>query len=76
MANPTQIIDFLRDCHEADNREASIANLFDRKVRRLAFLEGEEDLLQQRFDERPFEDTAAEEIDKEALLTRISHHPY
>ena len=45
MAQPRQIIQFLRACYEADNRQTAVANLFNKSIRHLQFIEGEERLL-------------------------------
>lgn len=65
-----QIIRYLRDCYEADNRETGIANLLARKYRHVTFLTGTEDLLRGVLDQAPVEREAGLAAAKEASLYR------
>ncbi len=38
QGSPRQIIGYLKDCYEADNRQTTITNLFDARVEHLSFL--------------------------------------
>lgn len=42
MASASELIDYLRRCYEADNRETGVTNLFHEKIRHLRFLSGDE----------------------------------
>ena len=53
MASPSQLIQHLRDCYEADNRETGIANLLAKKYRHVTFLSGSDDLLRGIQDRAP-----------------------
>ncbi len=45
MASASQLIDYLRKCYEADNRETVISNLLQSKHRLLRFIEGDEAII-------------------------------
>ena len=45
MTNPASVIQFLRACYEADNRQTQIGSLFHKSIRHLQFFEGEDCLL-------------------------------
>lgn len=70
MANPSQLIQYFRDCYEADNRETGIANLFSKKYRHVSFLSGTEDLLRGLLDRVPIDREKGVAAQKEAELYR------
>jgi hypothetical protein len=45
MADSPAIIQYLRSCYEADNRQAAVSDLFHKSIRHLHFLDGEDRLL-------------------------------
>jgi hypothetical protein len=70
MAQPRQIIQFLRACYEADNRETAVSNLFNKSIRHLHFIEGEERLLSGLLPRIPLATEAAPTAMKDAALYR------
>lgn len=70
MPDQRQIIRYLRECYEADNRETGIANLLGEKCRHVTFLTGSEDLLRGVLDRVPLEREPALAAMKEAELAR------
>jgi len=70
MANPYQLVQYFRDCYEADNRETGIANLFSKKFRHVSFLSGTDDLLRGVLDRVPIDRKTAVAAQKEAELYR------
>jgi hypothetical protein len=70
MATSSQLIQCLRGCYEADNRETGIANLLGRKYRHVTFLEGTEDLLRGLLERAPIHHDRAIAAQKEAALFR------
>lgn len=70
MANASQLIQYFRDCYEADNRETGIANLFHKKYRHVTFLAGSDDLLSGVLDRVPIERERALAAQKDAELSR------
>ena len=45
MATASQILSYLRGCYEADNREATLFDFFDDRIRHRFFLSGRDELL-------------------------------
>ncbi|MBN2291888.1 MAG: hypothetical protein JXM70_05650 [Pirellulales bacterium] len=70
MANSSQLIQYFRDCYEADNRETGIANLFSSKYRHVSFLSGSDDLLWDVLNRVPIDRGTALAAQKEAELYR------
>jgi hypothetical protein len=68
MPDPGKIISFLRLCYESDNRETTISNLFDEKVRHLHFLHKASEFLAGNIDMVPVDRDAAIEASKSAML--------
>lgn len=70
MADSGATIEFLRACYEADNRQTAIANLFNKSIRHLQFIEGEERLLCDLLPRIPMMSEAASAAMKDAQLYR------
>ena len=70
MASTSELVAYLRDCYEADNRETGIPNLLQDKHRHLTFLSGEDSVLRGLVSHVTFDQTATAAAQKEALLYR------
>lgn len=70
MASPKNIIRHLRACYEADNREASIFNLKDRKVSHLHFTRQGGEFLNGNLDVVPIERELGGAVDRAAKLNK------
>ncbi len=70
MADPAQIIEYLHQCYQADNRETSITSLFQAKIRHLEFFSGTEDLLRAVLDYISLDSEGTQPLQKEAALYR------
>lgn len=70
MANIPQLVQYLRQCYEADNRETGISNLFNTKYRHLRFFEGEEVALSGTLQRVPLPGEYGEKVRKDAFKYR------
>lgn len=70
MAHPSQLVQYLRRCYEADNRETGITDLFRSRHRHVYFLSGEEVALSGTVECAPLPRQVAEEARKESFKYR------
>jgi len=70
MASTSAIIQYLRGCYEADNRETGISNLLHKSIRHRWFLSGDEHLLSGLLSRVPVQRDNAIATKKEAELYR------
>lgn len=70
MADPAQLIEYLRRCYEADNRETGITNLMHEKNRHVRFFDGEELAAHGTVPLIPLPREFAEEVRKDAFNAR------
>ncbi len=70
MASASELIDYLRRCYEADNRETGVANLFHEKIRHLRFISGDEVALSGILPRIPLPPKYATTLRKEAFKYR------
>lgn len=63
-----KLIRYFKDCYQADQREATIWNIFDKKIEHKYFIEKEEELLTQNIPQQYIPGDIAQAIEKELQL--------